>query len=249
MLWKKSEGDKEEEGSPFWMVTMSDITILLMTFFVIRISMMTRDERLYMDLKEYLTKMSRWANPVQPGPKPKSAWLSSMEMGQESANEDREASREEIPRPEHLDFRISKRARRYIVHLEGAYGFGVGEYRLRPEQREVLDWLKRELMPGRRNNVVVRGYTDPDPLDAYVLENDTLRPAREGDADADPFLLSSLRAQEVRRYLTEGENAIDERQVRVGEFGPYHGAPDRERGALNRKVEVVISSRLGTGSR
>ena len=83
---KKKE--EKEAGAPLWMVTMSDMNTLLMTFFVIMFSMMTQDKPLYMNLRKIFQQMSKWANPEVEGPNPRDPNLSLDPMGRERGADD-----------------------------------------------------------------------------------------------------------------------------------------------------------------
>lgn len=244
MLGKKPE----KAGTPLWMTTMSDMNTLLMTFFILLFSLQVKDEARYKKIEGILREMGRAVNARQEGPQSDLPFLHPFPHGTESGQEEVLASREEFPRPRDLDFRVTKRAGRLIVHLGGEHGFAPGEYGLSDVQKRILDWIKT-FMTGRRQSVVVRGFTDADPLDAFVLDGARLRPAKAGDAAPDHFLLSGLRAQEVRRHLASGRDAMDERQVRVGEFGAQRVEQDPKKAALNRRVEIMISSRVFSPNR
>ncbi|MHC4605412.1 MAG: OmpA/MotB family protein [Planctomycetota bacterium] len=240
---------QKEESAPLWMVTMSDMNTLMMTFFIILFSMMVEDKRLYLYLRDLFKDLSNWASPAEPGDIEKSPHLNIVLEEEIESGTEVELSATEIPRPRHLNFRITKRPNRVVIHLQGKkFSFAVGDYRLTADQKEVVDWVK-EFMRGYRQNVIVRGFTDDaNPLDAYVLEGSRMRPAQQGDRTADHFLLASLRAQEVRRYLTRGGVAVDERQVRVGEERPDKPLVRAFNLEDNRRVEIVISSSLSVSS-
>ena len=247
MAKKKEE---QEAGAPLWMVTMGDMNTLLMTFFVVLFSMMTQDQVLYLDLKEFFQEMSRSANPREPGPTPKQPDISPIPIGEDPGMEAEVSARHGEPQPEGEDFNVSRREGGVVVNLSGDRGYGVGEYHLSEEQKRRLDALKKARL-GHVQAIFVRGFAGSDPLDSWVVEESSertvIRPAQAGDEDGDHFLLSSLRAQEVRNYLVAGRDGIPERQVQVAEFGTYQKVVDPENREANRRVEIFISSRVRPG--
>jgi chemotaxis protein MotB len=54
----KKDKKEEEAGSPPWMTTMGDMTMLLLVFFVLLFSMLTMDKVKYLKLEDQLKAMS-----------------------------------------------------------------------------------------------------------------------------------------------------------------------------------------------
>ncbi len=115
-------------------------------------------------------------------------------------------------------------------------------------------WLQGKLNVVLVRGHTAGNWFDSVVLDAGAIrpftESDNARPER--DAIANPWLLATLRADAVRAALTAPESApgVDERRIRVqgdaftAPLPPKESEDERSRRARNRRVEIIVTNEL-----
>lgn len=251
----------EEERAPLWLMTLGDMSLLLLVFFILLVAIMSQDRTKYLRLKESLeaTKMMGVVPAAEQAP-----GLEDRVAGPNQRAFERErAARVEEPRPEgEHDTQQSFEPGR-VLTVGGRRMFGRGAWTLDladPRVREELVAVKRYFR-GRRNLIEIRGHTSADIYDSVVLEEDgRVRPFTKADrerpdwlARANPSLLSWLRANEIRKFFVTAHPDLGdplrfrERQVRIRAESYSRTVVDSARpdgGAENRRVEVMATEEL-----
>ena len=250
--------ERAAEPAPIWLTTLSDVTFLLLVFFILLFSLGLQDRKKYARIAESLEAMTgprESGVEAFTGPAPSGdadAAIFRAFVGQESA-----ASR--VVRPRGHYALLQKLAEGTLLTLGGEQdAFPEGRWELSDAQKEALAGLK-EWLKGRRNVVEIRGHTASNLRDSVVLEADgRIRPftaedeAREDrQTVANHSLLSWLRADAVRRFLAEAHPEfrdavkLPETRLRIRAEGYGRtlsdGAGDAER-ARNRRIEVLLTT-------
>lgn len=245
--------DEPDPGAPAWMLSLGDITMLLLCLFVMLVSVMTleRDrldpgtaalnppdpEREVDDLVEAILRQVRDLDGA-PGATVQPIVIRDQVVGR--------LGREEMPRSQRAVFTIG-------VEWDA---FDEGSFELRGAHYAILDAIKR-WCAGTDAIVEVRGYTDPFPYDSLVESNGGWIPFAEHMRSlgttaipddwvdrADFSMLAYRRARLVADYLSTrrfaGDTVIPAAQLRVEVAGPY-GAIAPARDPRNRRVEVRVA--------
>lgn len=127
------------------------------------------------------------------------------------------------------------------IPVEGGYGlalkdsvlFNSGSSDVRPEGRDLLVQLARDVATNPFQEIWVRGHTDSDP----VSRPSTLQKFPHGNLQ-----LSAVRAVVVARIL-QGPGGLPGERIAVAGFGPNRPVSDNnspESKAKNRRVEIFV---------
>lgn len=251
---------RRDEAAPLWLVTMNDLNMLLMIFFILMFSYLMQDKARVARITDALDAFGGAADRGDARARGSAA------EGEADAAvfrdvDDRGRPASEVLRPRGRSALVQRIAEGTLLTVGGAEdGFAEGRWELTAAQRDVLAAAKIWLA-GRRNVIEIRGHTAANLQDSVVMEADgRVRPfsaADEGREDrfkaADHSLLSWLRANEARKFLLEehpeiGDRAkLPEARVRIRAEGWSRpladGAGPAER-ARNRRVEVLATSEL-----
>ena len=253
----EEEGHKKKEPreaqAPIWMVTMGDMTILLMTFFIIlfSFSVMKREQHRQVGEDPELAAL--------PDPTPSLGLLdiepseSTTFDGYFPGSSAGQARRDEKRRVNGVETRIISTPEGMIVTVGGEPGaFQEGSWKLRDAHRKILRaFLDSE--GASKYRVLIRGFTAGNFEDSVVREEDgTVRPFHKKDWEsgswrkrADHFLLASFRARSIRKFLVEGIDGVridpDRIRVHVEAYNePRADNHDEKQRQLNRRVEIHI---------
>ncbi len=215
------------EGTPLWLITMTDMYILLMSLFLLLFSLGLADRPTEIRTEQRLA-----------GTAP---------TGRKEAG----AGAFEGPDVKGHLYRIEKTSEGTVITIGGEIApFAEGSFELRAEHREAVAAV-RKWMHGKMNVVLVRGHTAGNWEDSVVLEKDgRVRPFGPQDREArtaDPWLLASLRANAVRAELTrrDAQPALDGRRVIVrGDAftSPVAAGADERARHQNRRVDIVVTT-------
>jgi flagellar motor protein MotB len=249
---------RAEEPAPVWLTTLSDVTFLLLVFFILLFSLGIQDRKKYARIAESLESMT---GPRESGVNSSTgpAPAGDADAAIFRAFEGQQSAASQVVRPRGHYALLQKIAEGTLLTLGGEQdAFPEGRWELSDAQKEALAGLK-EWLRGRRNVVEIRGHTASNLQDSAVLEADgRIRPFAPEDAAredrqglANHSLLSWLRADAVRRFLAaehpEFRDAvrIPETRLRVRAEGYGRtladGAGDAER-ARNRRIEVLLTT-------
>lgn len=226
----KKRIDSNEKGTSRWMVTFSDLIMLILVFFVLLFSMSQ------IDMMKFRALADSFANrnifdfypsivPGNTGPG------HSMSEG-ENKNNDLQALVEDIKgyleQNGMEDVIVASRTERgVVIVLQEQVLFETGKAEIIDGQNDFLDKVGT-LLKGIPNMVKVEGHTDDRPINTYRYPSN--------------WELSSARSSSVIRYLAEKHNLTSTRFIAVG-FGdtrPVAPNTSSENWKKNRRVEIVI---------
>ena len=249
-----------DEPAPIWLTTLSDLTFLMLVFFILLFSLGIQDRKKYSRLAESLEAM---VGPQESGLKSSTGAAAEGDADAAifRAFEDQKTAATQVVRPRGHYALLQKLADGTLLTLGGEQeAFPEGRWELSEAQKEALAGLK-EWLRGRRNVVEIRGHTASNLQDSVVLEAEgRFRPFSKDDAARDErqaianhSLLSWLRAEEVRRFLAAPHPEfrdgvkIAEGRMRIRAEGYSRtvgeGAADADR-TRDRRIEVLLTTEL-----
>lgn len=231
MARQRSNQDEDRQkapGAPFWMTTYSDMVTLLLTFFVMLVTMSEiRKERFEKALSHFQGRPSVLQQE------------SSIEMPTPPLPTDRQQSRRQNQNYERLlnyleekelTDKVQLNMRRDGLHLTitDSVMFTTGEAVLLPPARELLTVLS-EVITDRVASAVVEGHTDNRPISTTRF--------------ASNWELSTARASSVARFLIRRDTPLSRSQFAIAGYGEHHprsdnGTPAGQ--ARNRRVEIFL---------
>jgi flagellar motor protein MotB len=249
-----------DEPAPIWLTTLSDLTFLMLVFFILLFSLGIQDRKKYSRIAESLEAMT---GPQESGLKSSTGAspVGDADAAIFKAFEDQKTAATQVVRPRGHHALLQKLADGTLLTLGGEQeAFPEGRWTLSDAQKEALAGLK-DWLRGRRNVVEIRGHTASNLRDSVVLEADgRFRPFSKEDAARDDrqavanhSLLSWLRAEEVRRFLAaphpefRDDVKIAETRMRIRAEGYSRGRgegageDDRKR---DRRIEVLLTTEL-----
>lgn len=249
----------DDPSTPFWMLTLGDMNMLLLAFFVTLISILMSDKARYLRLEEELRKLG---GPGKAGEAGAVRDLTGETAGLALKTMlDQPAAETQVYRAKGHYTSVQRLQEGTLLTIGGEEGsFKEARWELTPRQVEMLVELKK-WMVGRRNVVEIRGHASANFQDSVVLEPDgRLRPFAESDFQrpdraqaANHSLLSWLRANEVRKFLTADHPAlgdavrIDEVRIRIRADSYTRNVADSLNpleSHKNRRIEVMATSEL-----
>lgn len=230
----KKKPKEQQPGSPLWMTTFSDLTTLLMCFFVLLFSLSTVSSEKYEQVAASLKSVfSGSPGILYGGPHP---------MGEQLPFE--------IPLPIDIEFQevyqeieamlaeegvgaaveIFQEERGLIISFKEKIFFDIGSAQLRPEARNLLRRVGRVLAVDD-HDIRVEGHTCDLPIRSRFFPSN--------------WELSTSRATNVTRFLIE-EAGIDPRRLGAtgyAEFRPIAPNDSEENRIRNRRVDILLLSR------
>lgn len=248
----------KDEASPVWLTTQSDITFLLLVFFILLFSMGLQDRKKYTRIAESLEAI---VGPRETGLESATGAspVGDADTAVFKAFEAQGSVGSQVLRPRGRQALIQRLAEGTLLTIGGEQdGFPEGGWELSDAQKDALAGIKGWLQ-GRRNMIEIRGHTASNLQDSVVREADgRLRPFGKEDlqredrqALANHSLLSWMRAEEVRRFLASAHPAMND-PVQIPELrlriraesytrAATEGAGAAER-ARNRRIEVLLTT-------
>lgn len=226
-------------STPGWMLTMGDMNMLLLCFFIVLmgdITVVTGQEFLYV-LSSFRGNIG-----IMEGGKSISKGtlmdlghnitaLPSSERARSLSRQLRRAMETFKPEIESRRVRVREDERGLVITLSSDIFFDPGSARLKDEARPILGKVG-SIIRSVDNFVRIEGHTDSSPI--------TVTQARE--TYRTNWDLSSARSLNVLHYLTE-EDRVDPRQLSSVAFGEYRPIDDNntpQGRAYNRRVDIVI---------
>lgn len=225
-----SENKKDEVDPNAWMVTFGDLIMLLLTFFVLLLTMKSMDKNDTEAMFENFINAdeSQWdfsyikeddRKILDDAIGKKKTFLSSSAMLKKTLKTDYYNFRKH--------FKVSEDERGIVVTVDSEYLFNSGKASIRQAGFNKLD-IVGELLKVVSNDIIILGHTDNIPL-------------RGGEYSSN-WDLSCFRALSVFYYLTD-EFGINAGQMAVGGYGaskPIAPNNNRKNRAKNRRIEIVI---------
>ncbi len=233
----------EKQGSnnsSLWMVTFTDLIMLLLTFFVMLLTMKSLDDQ---HVKKVLKELALSAGPLEFVHKDKDDTLDSRELTQWIENAetlllmlrsrpDQQVLPEEQTQRELLAGLVDVREdqRGVVITLQAENLFDSGSADVRADRREVIQAMG-SLLKKVANDIIVLGHTDSHPIQSPQFPSN--------------WELSVARALNVHDHLVK-HTGLDPGQIAPGGFGdklPRFTGLDAESMAKNRRVEFILKKR------
>lgn len=231
-----NDGEQEDDDmptAPFWMTTYGDIMTLLVTFFVLLISM---SEVRMKKFKDAISNFQRHPG-VLTG---RTSVVSTQKTSSSSSSQDRARERNERYqeflqklREKGLEDQIQANLEENGIHvvIADSLMFRTGRARLIEPSRTVLRLLS-DLLSDDVKSVVVEGHTDDRPIDTERFPSN--------------WELSTARAASSVRFLQDNAPGYDPSRFAAVGYGPNHPRATNEtrKGrARNRRVEILFNWR------
>jgi chemotaxis protein MotB len=238
------EEDDGGGGIPEWVVTFGDMMSLLLTFFIMLVSLSEiKDEERYQALLESMTRRFGYDTSVTslaPGEsRARNAAIAKLASAGRAKRLDTMRGGDKIPAPhgEYPRVRIIRPGQK--TNIGTVVFFKEGSAELTEEAKSALQ-VENLQIGGKPQKIEVRGHT-------------TLRPLAEDSPFENHWQLAYQRCWLTFRYLVD-ELGIDPRRIRISVAGPHepmHITADESRMRENPRVEVfllneVVSDLTGT---
>ena len=236
--------EDEVIGIPEWVVTFGDMMSLLLTFFIMLVSLSEmKEEEKYQALVESMRKQfghTRSQASLLPGTlRPRNSALCKIATLGRAKRHDTMQGGDKIQAPvgDHPRVMIVRPGTKTAIGTVIYFDEGAAE--LTDEHRQIL-FQQAGVMQGKSQKIEVRGHTSHKP----VAADSGLR---------DNWDLAYQRSRNVMQYLIQDLN-IDPRRIRMSVAGPHepaHIGTDEKKLLQNPRVEVymldeVVSDSVGT---
>ncbi|MCG6905424.1 MAG: OmpA family protein [Desulfobacteraceae bacterium] len=239
---RKNRGQDLAQVDPnAWMVTFADLVMLLLTFFVLLLTMKSMDtgkvRTIFNIAAATQGPMSHSAVSPRVSPiddaqgAPRIDTLSDSRLVAEAVELLNGIQRVKAENPEMaavLDLLgVSEDQRGVVISLEADHLFASGEAVIRPQKLPILEGIKKVLRFAA-NQILIMGHSDRQPV--------------VGGRFASNWELSLERALSVHAVLT-APPGLDPAQLGVGGYGdrrPLFGPDTPENRARNRRVEFIL---------
>lgn len=232
----------DDKGAPRWMVTFSDLFMLILVFFILLFSMSQIDLVKFkavaesfkqVNLLDYHPSAIPFEHPTDFSIDYESTNNNNSNYGEEHTEDQLEEVLREVQQfldeNELEDIVVANRTERGVVLvLEEQILFNSGEASILPVAYPFLNKLGN-LLERIPNLVKIEGHTDTVPMNNYQYPSN--------------WELSTARASSVIRHLIDEHDLSAERFIAVGygETRPIVPNTTRENMQKNRRVEIVIS--------
>ncbi len=227
---KKEKEEVEEPSAPFWMTTFSDMTTLLLVFFILILSYST------IELEKFKGAMSSMKGALGVLPEMGSAVSKhNKSLRDRLTNQDQGLSQQvqELQKMvQDSDFEgminIEITGEGVHIRLGDRLLFALGQANLKPQALPILKKIANMIKDGDYKEVLVEGHTDNIPIHTRQFPSN--------------WELSTARAMSVVRYLHFVEGIPGDKLAAVGhgEFRPLMPNDTPEHRAKNRRVEIFV---------
>lgn len=228
----RKKGCDCEPGLPGWLATFADMMTLLLTFFVLLLSMSSLDQQ---KLKEALGSLKGALGVLHGGTKTEvnvRELIPSLEIVDISPRKLIDQKYTEM-RLEILKEKLENKVKvdmnseGILFHLDSSVLFGIGKAELGVDAMQVLHKVA-EILKENNKNIRIEGHTDNVPIQTEQYPSN--------------WELSTARAVNVLRYFVENEE-MDSRlfsAVGYGETRPVASNETQEERKNNRRVTIVM---------
>lgn len=227
---RKNE-DEPKTDTNQWMTTYTDLTTLLLTFFVLLLSIATIDEqnrRIALNSLVGAFGFKPGAQSIIGSPEGANITLGTAPMKPEEISYEK-LQNVVLRNTLEKDVTVVMESDRVILTLGHQVLFRNGSSRILPKGRVFLEELAPVLKDGRPRLIELRGFAAHPEI------------VFEADPDRTAMLLSTRRAVTVFRYLSQ-EAGISGHELVAHGFGrdPGVNRKSRDRGRLDRQVQIIL---------
>ena len=204
--------EEEAPGVPEWVVTYGDMMSLLLTFFIMLVSLSeVVAEHKYRAILDSLQKYTGYkTGPVAPPGKnfPLNSLIQRMKTLGSFTNKDRGFRGVRVKSPEGPSVRILRTREGTAIQVGKSLAFQPGSDSLSDNVKQQLVDIAKD-MAGKPNKIELRGHTSPDVLS-------------EENAETQKMILSYKRAHNVLQFLVE--NGIEKNLMRISAYSDLQPA-------------------------
>ena len=229
--------DDDDDGGagdiPEWVVTFGDMMSLLLTFFIMLVSLSEiKEEERYQAMVESVRQQFGYDSAQQsmsPGKsKPRNSRIAKLASLGRAKRQDTMKGGKKIPAPvgEHDTVRIIRPGT--VTTVGTVVFFNEANAELTDAAKEALQQLAPELR-GKPQKIDVRGHS-------------SLKPLSSESPYKSRWDLSYARASAVMKFMVD-DLSIEEQRIRMsvgGSYEPWQTEPDPEKLKLNARVEVFL---------
>ncbi len=228
---KKEKEEVEEPSAPFWMTTFSDMTTLLLVFFILILSYST------IELEKFKGAMSSMKGALGVLPDNGSAVPSrTLHLREKISTQNTGLSEvvkefQDVVKNSKMQDKISVEITSSGIHIRlgNSVLYDVGKAKIKPQAMPILNEIAK-MIKDTHNEVYVEGHTDNIPIHTKKYPSN--------------WELSTARAMSVVHYFYDVEKIPARRLAAVGhgEFRPLVPNDTPQHRAKNRRVEIFIKS-------
>lgn len=232
-MMDESEDNDDAIAIPEWVVTFGDMMSLLLTFFIMLVSLSEiKEEEMYQALVESMRQQFGYAKtqdsltPGESRPRPMAFQVIATVGRAKQKDTARGGVPEKAPQGEEQHVRIIRPGRQTAVGT--VIFFELGSTQLGDAARRGLDAVAEQIR-GKPQKVEVRGHTEPEVAARAVTSTE-------------PMDLAYSRCRAAMKYLIE-HHQIDANRFRLSTAGghePMYTAGDAEKMTKNPRVEVFL---------
>jgi chemotaxis protein MotB len=225
-------------AAPIWLTSWSDLTTLLLTFFILMFTTAEIDGRdFFLILSSFRGSLGMFSGgqSLSKGRLEEMGMnmmnLPSSEQGRALARQLRQAIQAFKPEIQSKKVRVTEYERGLVITLSGDAYFDPGSARLKDEIFPVLK-KAADIMNSIPNLVRIEGHTDDTPV----------APGGAFGSYETNWELSSMRSVNVVRHLPEHED-VNSKKLSVVAFAQYRPVDENntpEGRAFNRRIDIVI---------
>lgn len=219
-----------------WMATFGDLVMLLLTFFVLLLTMSSMDQKVLKDLFSHLTESTGVLGFSGSRQMDFDAFVKSYSESDTKIVLDHKVLKDMYELSIKFDSKmktfegsinISDDERGLVLSFQEYVLFGPGEVELKQEAFEVLDSITTSI-ESCGNDILIMGHTDSVPVNSPLYESN--------------WELSLYRGLSVTAYFIEGKK-IPASRFYVGGYGdtrPLYRNDTPEHRTKNRRVEIIF---------
>lgn len=234
------DDDENEGGGDSWMGTFCDMSLLLLTFFILLLSMSTMDVRKFKEsfsaIRDTFGGDAMKTIKFEQKDQPDKVSLDMMLLYQEMIEQQKKTFNEvqSFLTQNAIDDKIKATLDEGTITLlvPSEVLFDAGSEAIKASGVAFMRTLRDMFLKNREQDINIRGYTDNSPLPAGARFHDN-------------WELSSLRAVNVlRELLNGGIEAVRLTATGLGDLNPLAPNSSEEERAKNRRVEFVLQRRV-----
>lgn len=234
------DDDEGEGGGESWLTTFADVSMLLLCFFVLLLSMSTLDTRRFKESFSSVRdtfggSMEKDIEFSAPPSVPKQ--VEDMVRMQEKLQQEQRQTFNEVrsfivQRAVDQEMQASLDEGIITLRVPSEVLFDKGSEQIKPAGKEFLLTMRDLFLKTRQQNIDIRGYTDNSPIPPNARFRDN-------------WELSALRAVNVLRELLEGGiEPVRLTATGLGDLDPLVPNTTEANKAQNRRVEFILQRRV-----
>ncbi|WP_456427662.1 OmpA/MotB family protein [Rhodocaloribacter sp.] len=221
--------DDDEPSAPFWMTTFSDMATLLLTFFVMIVSMSEVEVKKFKEALSYFQGSTGVLAQDAVLPPTRQKVISQKTKHVENLEAKYERVMQYLQENDLLDkVQVSLLEEGVHVLISDSVMFRSGEAELIDPSRSLLRMIA-DVLSDEISEVIVEGHTDNRPISTSLFPSN--------------WELSTARAASVVRFLLEQSSALDPARYSAVGYGEYQPLASNETPAgraKNRRVAILF---------